>query len=279
MKRRRFLSIAGAALATSALAQREHVAAPRVALVLGGGGCRGYGHIGVIRALEKGGVKPDLVVGSSAGALVGALYAAGMRADELERYGQRMSPNILRDWVFPKLGIFGGGAIGRFVADRVGARTIESLPTRFAAVATDLRTGEMVVLDRGDLGLAVQASTSIPGLVEPAKIGGRTLVDGNLASPVPVDAARRLGAKRVIAVDVTFPPEQADLEDAYDALYQAFSILTRRLALEERERADLLIEPKLPEHHDMSKATLKALVDAGERAAFEALPKLRALFG
>ena len=280
MKRRRFLSIAaGAALATSALAQRKHVASPRVALVLGGGGCRGYGHIGVIRALEKSGVKPDLVVGSSAGALVGALYAAGMRADELERYGQRMSPNILRDWVFPKLGIFGGGAIGRFVADRVGARTIESLPTRFAAVATDLKTGEMVVLDRGDLGLAVQASTSIPGLVEPARIGGRTLVDGNLASPVPVDAARRLGAKRVIAVDVTFPPEQADLEDAYDALYQAFSILTRRLALEERGRADLLIEPKLPEHHDMSKATLKALVDAGERAAFEALPKLRALFG
>jgi len=115
--------------------------------------------------------------------------------------------------------------------------------------------------------------------VEPAKIGGRTLVDGNLASPVPVDAARRLGAKRVIAVDVTFPPEQADLDDAYDALYQAFSILTRRLALEERGRAELLIEPKLPEHHDMSKATLKALVDAGERAALEALPKLRALFG
>jgi len=279
MKRRRFLSIAGAALATSALAQREHVAAPRVALVLGGGGCRGYGHIGVIRVLEANGLRPDLVVGSSAGSLVGAFYAAGMSVDDLERYGSRMSPNLLRDWIFPKLGLFGGGAIGRFVADRVGARTIESLPTRFAAVATDLRTGEMVVLDRGDLGLAVQASTSIPGLVEPAKIGGRTLVDGNLASPVPVDAARRLGAKRVIAVDVTFPPEQADLDDAYDALYQAFSILTRRLALEERGRAELLIEPKLPEHHDMSKATLKALVDAGERAALEALPKLRALFG
>lgn len=86
--------------------------------------------------------------------------------------------------------------------------------------------------------------------------------------------AGRLGAKRVIAVDVTFPPEQADLGDPFDALSQGFSILTRNLALEERARADLIIEPKLPEHHDMSRATLKALVDAGERAALEAMPKL-----
>ena len=273
-----FVRVVGAVLALPAAAQATPAASAGVALVLGGGGCRGYGHIGVLRALQANGLRPDLVVGSSVGSLVGALYAAGLRVEEIERYGQRMSANLLRDWVFPKLGLFGGDGIRRFVRQRVGGRSIESLPTRFAAVATDLRSGALVVLDRGDLGLAVQASSSAPGLLEPVRIGSRLLVDGNLAAPVPVDAARRLGAKRVVAVDVTFPPEQADLGDPFDALYQGFSILTRKLAIEERDRADLVIEPKLPEHHDMSAATLKALIDAGERAAIGEMPKLQALF-
>ena len=274
MRRRDFV-LAAAALAA---APRAQTASAHVALVLGGGGCRGYGHIGVLRVLERSDLRPDLVVGSSAGSLVGAMWAAGLRAGEIERYGERMSHNLLRDWVFPRLGIFGGDAIRRFVADRVGARTIESLPMRFAAVATDLRTGELVILDRGDLGTAVQASSSAPGLLEPVRIGARVLVDGNLAAPVPVEAARRLGARHVIAVDVSFPPEQADLGDPFDALYQGFSILTRRLALEERGKADLVIAPELPKHNDMSRATLNSLIEAGERAATEAIPRIKALF-
>lgn len=282
---RRELLIGGTALAVGeslrvadAAEQGRSGGPARVALVLGGGGCRGYGHIGVIRVLEQQGLKPDLVVGSSAGSLVGALYAAGLRAAQLERIGDRLTPNLLRDWVFPKLGLFGGEGIARFVRERTGGTAVEGLPIRFAAVATDLRNGELVVLQRGDLGRAVQASSSAPGLLEPVDIGGRLLVDGNLAAPVPVDAARRLGARRVIAVDVSFPPEQADLSDPYDALYQGFSILTRKLALEERGRADVMIEPHLPEHRDMSRDTLRALTDAGERAALAAQPKLRALF-
>jgi len=276
--RRRVLAatLAGAALCASQTLLAATQA--RVALVLGGGGCRGYGHIGVIRVLEANGLKPDLVVGSSAGSLVGALYASGLSSADLEQYGRRVSQNMLRAWIFPKLGLFGGENIARFVRDRARVRDIESLPMRFAAVATDLRSGKLVILDRGDLGAAVQASSSAPGLFEPVRIGGRTLVDGNLAAPVPVDAARRMGARRVIAVDVTFPPEQADLDDPFDALYQGFSILTRKLALEERGRADLVIEPKLPEHHDMSRLTIKSLTGAGERAAREALPVMRALF-
>jgi len=246
--------------------------------VLGGGGCRGYGHIGVLRVLEKHGLKPDLVVGSSVGALVGALYAAGKTAAEIERYGDRMNPNMLRGWIFPKLGFFSGRGIRRFIARHAGSGAIESLPMRFAAVATDLLSGEAKVFDRGDLGLAVQASASAPGLLEPVRLGGRPYVDGSLSAPVPVDAARRLGAGRVVAVDVTFPPEQADLRDPFDALYQGFSILTRKLATEERERADLLVDPPIPEHHDMEPATIKAIIDAGERAANEALPALAKLF-
>lgn len=276
MKRRQFL-VGTAALAAMARARAQ----PRpggAALVLGGGGCRGYGHIGVLRVLEKHGLKPDLIVGSSVGALVGALYAAGKSAAEIERYGDRMSPNMLRGWIFPNLGLFSGRGIRSFVAQRVGARAIESLPMRFAAVATDLLSGEAKILQSGDLGLAVQASSSAPGLLEPVMLEGRPHVDGNLAAPVPVDAARRLGAARVVAVDVTFPPEQADLNDPFDALYQGFSILTRRLAREERERADLVIDPPIPEHHDMKPATLKSIVAAGELAASDALPALTKLF-
>lgn len=275
MDRRRFVMGAATVFATGSVLA---AAAPRVALVLGGGGCRGYGHIGVLRVFERHGLKPDLVVGTSAGSLVGAVWAAGMSVAEIERYGERMSQNMMRDWVFPKLGLFGGGAVRRFVDGRVGARMIESLPMRFAAVATDLRTGELVILDRGDLGTAVQASSSAPGLLEPVRIGSRTLVDGNLVAPVPVEAARRLGARRVIAVDVSFPPAQADLNDPFDALYQGFSILTRKLALEERATADVVIAPELPKHDDMSSSTLGSLIDAGERAAAAALPAMRALF-
>ena len=278
MKRRRFL---GSALAGAGLALARAVVAQqpsRIALVLGGGGCRGYGHIGVLRVLERSGLKPDLVVGSSVGSLVGAFYAAGIRVDRIERFGRRLQSNTLRDWIFPKLGMFGGAGIRRFVVKQIGERTIESLPMRFAAVATDLRTGEMVILELGDLGRAVQASSSAPGLLEPVGIGSRLLVEGNLSAAVPVDAAKRLGAGRVIAVDVTFPPDHADLGDPFDALYQGFSILTRKLALEERRRADVLIEPNLPVHWDMSQQTVKALVDAGERAALDALPAMRKLF-
>ena len=285
--RRRALraGLAGLLLASARASSQPRIAessAPRsgngVALVLGGGGCRGYGHIGVLRVLERNRLKPDLVVGSSVGSLVGALYAAQIPVEQIERFGKRLNQNMLRDWIFPKLGVFGGAGIRRFVVSRLGQRTIESLPVRFAAAATDLRTGDAVILERGDLGRAVQASSSAPGLLEPVRIGSQLLVEGNLSAAVPVDAARRLGARRVIAVDVTFPPEQADLADPFDALYQGFSILTRRLALEERKRADVMIAPDLPEHHEMSGATIKAVIEAGERAAERALPELRPLF-
>lgn len=266
------------------LAARSSAAAERasgrtdVALVLGGGGCRGYGHIGVIRALERNGIKPDFVVGSSAGSLVGALYASGIGADALERFGKGLEPNLLRGWVFPKLGVFGGDRIRRFISDHTGGKTIEALPLRFAAIATDLRGGQTVAIERGDLGRAVQASSSLPGLMEPTNINGQLLVDGNLSAPVPVDAARFLGARRVIAVDVSFPPNEADLKDPFDALYQGFSILTHRLAMQELARADVQIQPKIPVHNEMGPAMVKALIAAGEQAATDAMPRIRALF-
>lgn len=286
--RRRMLQATAAALCVAA--RRSGAATPqvpigpyttrpaRVALVLGGGGCRGYSHIGVLRALEAAGHRPDLIVGSSVGSLVGALYAAGMTAAELERDGRNLDTDTLRGWTWPDLGVFSGAGIARFVSARVRERRIEALDTRFAAVATDLATGELVVLDHGDLGPAVQASSSLPGLFEPVRIGRRLCIDGNLAAPVPVTVARRLGAMRVIAVDITFPPAEASLRNPIDALYQGFSILTRRLAAAEREKAEVLIEPPIPLHYDMSPGTLKALIDAGEKATLAAMPAIAKVF-
>ncbi len=280
--RRRFLALTAGAMAVAAFGAegpRPTAAPARFALVLGGGGCRAHGHIGVISVLEQNGFKPDLIVGTSAGSLVGGLFAAGIGSDQLRRYGQDLGSQVLRDWAIPNLGLFGGDAIRRFVVERVGSIRIETLRTRFAAVATDLQNGALQVFDRGDLGLAVQASSSVPGIIEPVRIANRLFVDGSLASPVPVGVARRMGAAKVVAVDVTFPPEEAELNGVYDALYQGFSILTRKLALEERATADLVIAPPLPVHSEMSAATLKLLVAAGEQAAREALPGLRKLLG
>lgn len=278
MHRRTFITLPFAALATPAVRPRA-AAGTNTALVLSGGGCRGYSHIGVLQVMQEARLKPDLVVGSSSGALVGALYAAGVPVDRMTALGQSLSTNLLRDWIFPRLGIFGGGSIAKFVRKEVGERAVESLPMRFAAIATDLRNGDMVVLDRGDLTTAVQASGSVPGLLEPVRIGDRLCVDGNLSSPVPVRAARALGAARVVAVDVTFPPDDADLKDPFDALYQGFSILTRRIALEERRAADVVIEPAIPPYHDMSAKVIREHIDAGRAAASHALPSLRELFG
>lgn len=249
-----------------------------VALVLGGGGCRGYSHTGVLKALEAAGHRPDLIVGSSVGSLVGALYASGMTASDLERDGRSLDANTLRSWSWPSLGIFSGAAIARFVRARTSKGTIEDLDIRFAAVATDLSSGELVVLYRGDVGRAVQASGSLPGLFEPVRIEGRLCVDGNLAAPVPVSVARRLGAARVVAVDITFPPAEASLGNPIDALYQGFSILTRRLAQAERKTADVVIEPPIPVHNDMLPATLAAMIDAGEKATLAVMPSITKLF-
>ncbi len=177
--------------------------APGVALVLGSGGPRGFAHIGVLKALEDGGVRPDLVVGSSVGAMVGALYAGGIDARELER--RALQVNLLR---FFELGFLvgapaSGAAVENYVNECVGNRPIEALPMRLAVVATRARDREPVVFNRGDTGLAVRASIASPGQFEPVAIGAEAYIDGDEASPVPIRVARRLGARVVIAVDVS----------------------------------------------------------------------------
>ena len=206
--RRRALVFGGlAAMAMplgAAPAERPAVRKPRLAVVLGGGSARGFAHIGVVKGLEAHGIRPDLVVGCSAGSLVGAFWAAGFSGDRMEELALRVRDSEIIDVVqgnAPR-GMVTGQSLQNFVNQALRGRGIESFPTPFAAVATRYPSGDLAVLRSGDAGFAVRASCSIPGVFVPAAQGGQEYLDGGLVSPVPVRTARQLGADVVVAVDV-----------------------------------------------------------------------------
>ena len=176
---------------------------PLVALVLGGGGARGFAHVGVIKALEAAGIKPDIVAGSSSGAIVAALYAGGYSGLELERLAVDLDQGTLIDFSLFGEGWVRGEALQGWVNDALRNVPIEKLAKPFAVVATDAKTGRMVIFNRGDPGLAVRASSSVPDLFIPPVIDGVAYIDGGLTSPVPVRVAKAMGADYVIAVDLT----------------------------------------------------------------------------
>ncbi len=182
-------------------AQAKH---PVLGLVLGGGGARGFAHIGVIKVLEAAGIDPAIVVGSSSGAIVAALYAGGYRASALESLALKVRNRDLIDFTLFGPGRVEGEALQNFVNRELQNRSIESLGRAFAVVATERANRRMTVFTRGNAGLAVRASSSIPDVFWPVIIGGVEYVDGGLTSRVPVSVARRMGADVVIAVDVSW---------------------------------------------------------------------------
>ena len=187
-------------------------AKPRIGLALGGGAARGFAHIGVIKVLESHGIVADYVVGTSAGAVVGSLYAAGHDAFAMQKIAQQLDEKIFADWTLGGRGFLKGEALQDFVNQHLGRRPLEKLNKPFATVATDLNSGERVVFRTGDSGLAVRASAAVPGVFQPTQFRGRSYVDGGLTSPVPVQAAREMGADIVIAVDISDRPEGQPVE-------------------------------------------------------------------
>ncbi len=256
-----------------------------VALVLSGGAARGFAHVGVIKALEANGLKPDLVVGTSAGALVGALYASGLTTDELVDAMGRLDRSAFQDLSLPGLGIIPGSlgllradGLHRFVDQEARHHRIELFPVTFAAVATDMHSGEAAIFNAGDAGKAVAAAGAVPGLFAPVAVGSHLYGDGALSSPLPVRAARQLGARIVIAVDVIYPPEDARLTSAMRVLFQAFTITVFRLKEYEAASADVVISPDLGSTSGQwGFAERTRLINAGEKAVLESLPKLKAL--
>ena len=258
---------------------------PRVALVLSGGSARGFAHLGVLRVLEREGLRPDLVVGTSAGAIVGGLYASGMPVPAIEALADRLGWFTVFD-IDPVRSVLGGLGLGLAKGKRMDAflreplrAPLQSFPMRFAAVATDLNTGETVVLNHGDSALALRASSAIPGMLEPVNIGGRLLGDGQIVSPMPVAVARQLGAQVVVAVDVVYPPQHSNMTNPLSVLFQTMLISSYRHLLIERTQADLVLSPVIETTGQLGLSDRDWLVKAGVAAADAALPQLRAAFG
>ena len=248
---------------------------PRIALALGGGGARGFAHIGVIKMLEAQGIVPDIVVGTSAGSLVGALYASGYNGFELQRIGLQLEDSVITDWSLPDRGFLKGEALQRFVNQNVQNRPLEKLNKPFGAVATDLQSGEAITFRTGNTGTAVRASSSVPGVFQPVSINGRDYVDGGLISPVPVRAARSMGATLVIAVYISSDPRQARTRDTIDILLQTFSIMGQGLAGNELAEADVVIRPEVGNLRSASLDDRHRAILEGEKAAQAAIALIR----
>jgi NTE family protein len=265
-----------AALPTEPVVPRPPLKPPRIGLALGGGAARGFAHIGVIQVLEESGIKPDLVVGTSAGSLVAALYASGKGGAALGHLADSMDESAFTDWAFPGRGLIRGEALARYVRDNTGNRTIEKLPLPLGIVATDLDSGAPILFQRGDPGVAVRASSAVPAVFQPVRIGTHEYVDGGLVSPVPVRFARQMGAEIVIAVDISAVPDGNATGDAMRMLLQTFSIMGRSINGFELRDADVVLSPKLPGVSGADFTSRRKSIQAGREAALAALPALRA---
>ncbi len=251
--------------------------APRLALVLSGGSRRGFAHIGVLRVLERAGIEPDLVVGTSAGSIVGTLYAAGWSAEAIEGESPRLRLDQLAGLGWPILGLFDAFGLEDFINERVGHRPIESLPRRLCIVATDLRDGEPIGFVRGNVGRAVRASCSIPGLLQPTWIAGAPYVDGGLSRPLPAETALEAGAQFVVGVNVIYDPAEMTPGNPLSVVNKSLLIMIHRLAKLQSTWAHVLIAPQLPPESEITLANRTAIIESGERAAHAALPRLRQL--
>jgi NTE family protein len=250
----------------------------KIGLALGGGAARGFAHVGVIAVLEEAGFKPQLVVGTSAGSLVAAIYASGKTSAQLQQTALTMEEVAITDWMLPIFGrgMFRGDALARYVNQLVGARLIENMAIPLGIVATDLNSGQAVLFQRGDTGAAVRASSAVPAVFVPVKINGHEYVDGGLVSPVPVRYARQMGADVVIAVDISSPPEGNPAGDTLQILLQTFAIMGKSINHYELKEADVVVRPSLTGLKSADFSSRQRAIDAGRAAMLAALPALRA---
>jgi NTE family protein len=251
---------------------------PKIGLALGGGAARGFAHVGVIQVLEEAGIKPDFVSGTSAGSLVAAIYASGKTGAQLQRVAETMEEATFADWTLPifSRGVLRGEALARYVNNQVGGKLIENMALPLGIVATDLNTGSDVLFQRGDTGTAVRASSAVPAVFQPVKISGHEYVDGGLVSPVPVRAARKMGAEVVIAVDISSAPEGNLAGGTLEILLQTFSIMGKSINTFELRDADVVVRPPLAGVSSSDFSARKQSIEAGRKAMLQALPQLRA---
>ncbi len=248
---------------------------PKIAIALGGGAAKGFAHVGVLKTLEAHGIPLDYVAGTSAGSVVGVLYAGGFSGYDLQKVALQLEQDSVSDFALPNRGFVKGELLQNYVNKALRNRAIDALNKPFSAVATDLQSGEAMVFQRGNAGMAVRASSSVPGVFQPVNIGGRDYVDGGLVSPVPVRAARAMGADIVIAVDISSKPRHARVKDTLDILLQTFNIMGQGISRFEMAEADVVIQPNLGTIGSTEFDQKHTAIMEGEKAALAALPAIR----
>ncbi|MDE1713534.1 patatin-like phospholipase family protein, partial (plasmid) [Chromobacterium amazonense] len=246
-------------------------------LALGGGAAKGFAHIGVIKVLEGAGIVPDIITGTSAGSVVGSLYASGLNGVQLQQRAMALDQADLTDWTLSTKGVLKGEKLQNWINAQVGNKPLEKLPRPFGAVATELDSGRKVVFRVGNTGQAVRASASIPNVFLPVKIGGKRYVDGGLVSPVPVSAAKEMGAQFVIAVDITARPKPGKAVGFLSMLDQSLNIMNGPALALELKQADVVIRPDVLDIGSADFDSRNQAILEGEKAAQQMLPQIRKL--
>jgi NTE family protein len=248
-------------------------------LALGGGAARGFAHIGVIQALEEAGIKPQVVVGTSAGSLVAAMYASGKTPAQLQQLASTMEENAITDWTIPifNRGVLRGEALANYVNANIRHKLIETMPIRLGIVATDLKTGAATTFQQGDTGLAVRASSAVPTVFLPVKWGNSEYVDGGLVAPVPVAQTKALGAELVVAVDISSPPEGNPTDGMVQVLLQTTAIMGKSINAYALKEAEVVVRPALVGVKSTDFSARQRSIDAGKAAMQAQIPLLKRL--
>lgn len=250
---------------------------PRVGLVLSGGASRGFAHVGVIKVFEEEGIPIDIIVGTSSGSLTGALYAYYKDADMLEKKAREMEVDDIFDFSIMSigLGVVKGERILKFIEKNIKVKNIEDLKIPYAAVATDIYTGEKVVFKRGSISTAVRASSAIPGVFKPVAVGQKLLVDGGVVDNLPIDVARSMGADVVIAVDISSKSTNYKINTVVDIILQTINIMGSEINKYKVKESDVVIKPDVSGVGMIDFSRKDYLFLQGERAARRALPEIR----
>ncbi|HBF36550.1 MAG TPA: esterase [Firmicutes bacterium] len=248
---------------------------PKIILALGGGGARGFAHIGVLQVLKEAGIKVSGIVGTSMGALIGSTYAAGTDLYYLGQLVEYFHWEELIDFHLPSLGLIDGSKVKTVIDLLTKGKSFEELPVHFWAVATDLFTGEEVIFKTGPLASAVRASISIPGVFTPVTLNGRTLVDGGVVAGVPVSIARRMNGNITLAVNVGFDHTQHEVKNIFDVMSKVLDIMGNKLDSQQIEQADFIITPELGNIGTLHFYRAKDCLEIGREAAQRILPELK----
>jgi NTE family protein len=258
---------------------------PKIGLALGGGGARGIAHIGVLKVLEKEGIKIDFITGTSMGSLIGACYALGLSLEDLEKealsFNKRKALSHLFDFGNPKISLLGGSKIHKYINHYLKDADFEDTKIPFQAIATDLSTGNEVILKNGDMSKAVIASISVPGIFPPVKIDDRYLIDGGIVNCTPVGLVEKMGADIIIGVDFMLKGEIEIKKQPsiFETLMQSYEIIRSNGTLANIEKVDkdlVLIQPHLRASFDSFKFyDINKFIESGEKATIKIMPELK----